>query len=160
MSWHTTATKLLPQARRTLAPMRVFIFFAVQATMPPMIARPPATSTKLRRPNLSETRPVIRREMALHIVHTTEKRLALGLGPAMLRALLAWGNRSDDAVFASPAKNGRSTRWTGGCQGSPDAPISRLMNVSTDAGTAKPKYDDTTVRDIEIMVPTNGTLVK
>lgn len=51
--------------------------------MPPIRAIPPAASTKLRRPNLSETRPVIRRLMALHKVHTIEKRLASELGPAL-----------------------------------------------------------------------------
>jgi hypothetical protein len=60
----------------TLAPIRVFIVFAVQATIPPITARAPAKSRKYRLPNLSDRRPVIKRLIALHVVQTMTNRLA------------------------------------------------------------------------------------
>lgn len=65
----------------TLAPIRVFIDFAVPATAAPTMTHTPATILTCLFPNLSVIRPTSKMLMALHMVQMIENRLALGLGP-------------------------------------------------------------------------------
>jgi hypothetical protein len=76
--------KLFDEGSHTLAPMRVFMVFAVAATIPPTIATAPATRRNQRLPNLSDRRPVRRRLIALQSVHMIENRLELSLGPEIV----------------------------------------------------------------------------